>query len=1042
MFKIRFLRNTFILSVIITLVTFASVLLFIYPAFTRILTYDTGDEAIRLSRHLADELMEGQPELLHNFIPHSKIIKIKKVVQDFGLDKLKILSASGGTLFSTDPRDIGQKNKDPLFNDMVVSGEVQTRMEIINPETDTHPKITTDIIRTFIPIIIENQFIGAFEIDYDITKRKDQLDKLLTTSTLVLVSLAIFFIGTLSVILFKAGRIMAARQAAEEALQESEKRFRDISNSMADWIWEVDSNGCYTYASGRVKDTLGYEPEELIGKTPFDLIPNEEKDKIQKIFTEIITDRKPIVGLENWNLTKDGKRVCFLTNGVPMLDQEGNLSGYRGVNVDITRQKNYEAALIHARNEAEAANREMAEVNQQLETAIERTNQMVMEAEMASMAKSSFLANMSHEIRTPMNGILGMTDILLDTHLEPEQHQFLGIIKNSGQALMSIINDILDFSKIEAGKMELEVIDFDLRHTIDDVGSILSIQAFEKQLDFICFVENDVPSLLRGDPGRLRQIITNLIGNAVKFTTKGRVSIEVALEDETRTNVTLRFSISDTGIGIPEDRLKKLFKSFSQVDASTTRKFGGTGLGLAISRELVQMMGGEIGVETKIGEGSTFWFTSVFEKQKQLNLPPSPLPDDLKGRRILVVSGTTTTRKVLMSYLKLWGCRYASTENEGKALEILHKAVMVEKPFELAIVDHLTPKTDGEAIGQKIKSDPDLSDIELVMLTASGQRGDVDRIKEIGFSAYLHKPIRRDELFNCLVSLFERSRESADTSDTVPTNMITRHVLSESEKKRVRILLVEDNLTNQQVALHILKKFGYHADVANNGKEAVVAVRKGEYDLILMDIQMPKMDGLKATKKIRIDESHNNSKRIPIVAMTAHAMQEHRGQALDAGMDDYISKPIDPAILLEKIKLWGHHGNPVSPKNLANKPPMEIQDKQQKTPPINVKKALERAMDDKDFLEEILQQFLNDLPRQIIEMADTLSKNELATLAQQAHAIKGASANLSAEQLSAAALQLEKMGKQNEADHAAAALHKVEIEFERLKNFVKNGLQF
>ena len=571
---------------------------------------------------------------------------------------------------------------------------------------------------------------------------------------------------------------------------------------------------------------------------------------------------------------------------------------------DLLRTENDERERIEVRLRETALDLE----SKNLQLAISRD-----EALDGARAKAEFLATMSHEIRTPMNGVIGMTGLLLETNLTHDQRYYAETVRKSSDALLTLINDILDFSKIEAGKLELEVIDFDLQTALEESLELVAERASSKGLELTGLVFEDVPTAVRGDPGRIRQVLLNLVSNAIKFTESGEVGVQVLREEETHEQVVVRVHVSDTGVGITPDTQSKLFQSFSQADSSTTRKYGGTGLGLAISKQLVELMEGEIGVTSQVGEGSVFWFTLRLDKQSgQTAVVPR---QTLEGLRLCCVDDNGTNRYLLTRYAQDWGmeCIAASTPAEG--LAVLQGHMTRGKPFDLCIVDGHMPGMDGFALARAIKGDPHLADVKLMLLTSVGQRGDGASAREAGFGAYLTKPIRKSQLYEGLAMLMGEVEEPLVV---VPPPLVTRHSLKDHQRRKGgRILVADDHRVNQELAVLMLERLGYRADVVANGVEAVEACSRISYSLVLMDCQMPEMDGYHATAEIRRREAENVkgeapevggpfplTSHVPIIAMTANAMQGDREKCLSAGMDDYVAKPIKPKQLAEVLSQW------------------------------------------------------------------------------------------------------------------------------------------
>ncbi|MGO8788290.1 MAG: response regulator, partial [Terriglobia bacterium] len=659
------------------------------------------------------------------------------------------------------------------------------------------------------------------------------------------------------------------RKRAEEALRESEARFRRLIESNIIGVFVGDSAGGILDANAAFLKMIAYTEEDLRnGSIRWDRITPAEYHHVNERIGEQLRTSGVSAQLETEYVRKDGSRLPALL-GLAALDA----AGYHaiGLVVDLTARKQVERDLQFAKEAAESASR----------------------------AKSEFLANMSHEIRTPMNGIIGMTELALDTPLSSEQRDYLMMVKDSADSLLTLINDVLDFSKIESGKLSLDTTEFNLYDAIANNLRVLSVRASQKGLEVAWSAQAAVPEQVLGDPGRVRQIIVNLVGNAIKFTEQGEVVVGVTVESRRDTDILLHFTVRDTGIGIAPEKQDMIFEAFSQVDTSMTRKYGGTGLGLTISSRLVQMMDGRIWLESVPGEGSTFHFTARFglPKAKTLETPHRQVAS-LRGLPVLVVDDNSTNLKILQAMLKHWFMAPELAKSGSEGLSALERTASADSPFPLILLDAQMPEMDGFSLAEIIRQNPRLAGATIMMLTSAGQRGDVARCRQLGIAVYLIKPIRQSELLEAILAALGKS----PTAD-IPAAVITRHTLRE-DRRKVQILLVEDNAVNQQLAVRLLEKRGHIVTVASNGSEALALLTRTRFDVALMDVQMPVMDGFEATAAIRKAETSSGN-HLPIIAMTAHAMEGDRERCMAAGMDAYISKPIQRDELIEMVERIG-----------------------------------------------------------------------------------------------------------------------------------------
>ncbi len=691
--------------------------------------------------------------------------------------------------------------------------------------------------------------------------------------------------------------VITERKRAEEALRASELRLRCTLDVATDGLWDWNLSTKQAYYSPSWIRLLGLEDQEIPLNNINDWksrIHPEDLPWVNQALNEHLEGKTASYLIEHRIRHRSGEWKWFAMRGkLVQWDEHGCPVRMMGTMTDITERKQSEGALAQAAQDLEKKNMELAEAR---DKALD-----------AAKTKAEFLATMSHEIRTPMNGIIGMTGLLLDSALSDEQREYADMVRRSGEHLLDIINDILDFSKIEAGKLDMEHLDFDVRTTVEDTVALVAERAYAKGLELACLVQSDVPTRLHGDPGRLRQVLVNLLGNAIKFTERGDVVLTVSVGADDGAQATgallVKFEVTDSGIGLMPGQQAKLFQPFIQADGSTTRKFGGTGLGLAICKKLVEMMGGQIGVDSTAGMGSTFWFTVRCVACPEDVRQAAPSPASLQCCRMLIVDDHPLCRQTLEHQLRGKALACESAEGGVQALDVLRNAAERGEPFDLAILDLQMPDMDGLELARRIKAESPISSTRLILLTSLGRRGDAKAAQDAGIAAYLTKPIRQSQLYDCLSLVIAHSPQAAAGTAQSPAPLITRHSLSEVQaQSRRRILIAEDNPVNQKVAVKMIEKLGYRVDVAGNGREAIEALERIPYAIVFMDCHMPEMDGFEATRAIRCREA--GGRRTPIIAMTANAMREDRQQCLAAGMDDFLSKPVAGKALATILNRW------------------------------------------------------------------------------------------------------------------------------------------
>ena len=800
-------------------------------------------------------------------------------------------------------------------------------------------------------------------------------------------------------------------QDALEAAQRSERRMRAIVNQIPVTVSYIDAEFRYRYINQAQEAWLGKTEAEVIGRHVREVVGEEIWANIEPHLAAALAGES--VPLERQRTDRAGKPVWHSGRHVPDINDDGEVVGVYTVFFDTTQRALAEQALRESEQQLRAAKAA---------------------AEHASKAKSEFLANMSHEIRTPMNGVLGLTELLLDTPLNAQQRPFLETVRSSGETLLSIINDILDFSKIEAGKLEVETLDFDLYQAVEDVVQLMAPRAHAKKLELACRIDDRLPSAVRGDPYRFRQVLTNLVANALKFTERGEVVVGVGVDAQQRLHVSVR----DTGIGIAEDARQRLFTAFAQADGSTTRRFGGTGLGLAISRHLVTLMGGEIGCESTLGQGSRFWFTLPLVQAQ--SLPAVPYPGELAGRRVLVVDDNATNAEILGYHAQAVGMRCESAHDGLAGLEALRAAARQGRPFELAIIDMKMPRMDGLELAAAVRADPALASLRIVLVTSLHSQDELARAREAGISAYLSKPVRRHELYRALA----QAASGTSAPEAAPAEAGAALQLN------CRVLMAEDNGVNQFVARNMLKSLGCEFDIVPNGADALAAAQRGGYDLLLMDCQMPVMDGYEATRRIRQWEQGHGT-RLPIVALTANALVGDADLCREAGMDDHLAKPYTRQQLGALMARWlpPHlvQGSADAPR--SQPAPLTESAAAETAPAAAADAALDakalaaiRELDDGEgtILAEVVGIFFDEAPRHLASLQAAYRSRDGGALARAAHAFKSASGNVGAVRVVALCREIEQIGRSGKPADALPLLQQIEQQVQIVEPLLKEQI--
>jgi len=780
------------------------------------------------------------------------------------------------------------------------------------------------------------------------------------------------------------------------------KLLATIVEQSSEAIWTTDLSGVITTWNSGAATMFGYQPGEAIGRSLklSDSTPMEEEARMRRL----IAGEK--FSYDARATTRAGTLLDIQVAVAPLLDDANRCIGRIAVARDVTQHKRSEEALRLAREAAEAANH----------------------------AKSSFLARMSHEIRTPMNGVLGMTELLLETGLTATQRKYAETVQRSGRNLLSIINDLLDFSKIEAGKLELEHVDMDVRRTIEDIVELLAERAHSKGLELACSIPGDLATHVKGDPLRVGQVLTNLVGNAIKFTERGSVVVRVESVADTSREVTLRFEVADTGVGISVGAQSRIFKEFSQADGSTTRKHGGSGLGLAISKQLVEMMGGTIHAKSEVGVGSTFWFTVTFEKQSLAAADRGAPIGLLTGARALLVESSAMHRGILHAQLTNWQMSVRLAETPKQAIELLTEAAARSVPYDMAVIDLGVPGMDAIELAREIRARADIGNVRLVMMTR--RHADIRTAHDAGFNACLVKPVRQTVLYESLVNVM-----AGRTQEALLTPTVSNAAAATPAAVRGQVLLVEDNVINQQVALGILQISGYSVTVVSNGREAVEAHAQGGFDLILMDCHMPEMDGYEATRAIRQREAAADAKRIPIIALTANAMARDREECLEAGMDDHLSKPFNMLALQELLERWMTRDAAGATHAAALAAQATAKAAQVLDRAVLEQLSRVRTNGKPELLTRVIKLYVSESPVLIEKLKDAARAGDAARMSSAAHTLKSSSANVGASVLSRYCADVEAHARDGETEQARRCIAKIETEHRSVQSALVSEIE-